>query len=120
MKKKFAAFFTTVVMVATLLTACGGDTGVSDETYNTLKTNWASMTSFYNETAAAYNEACSNGQIERDADFEELMNQAAAILEEMNNTPREDMTEEKAIEMNDNLIRLQEEMAESLGVNLVE
>lgn len=120
MKKKYITFITVVLMVVTLLTACGGDTGISDETYTTLKENWTILAELYNQVAADYNAAYSNGQIERDESFENLMNQAAEVLEQLNSTPRDDLTEEKAVEINNTMMRIQEEMAEALGIELVE
>ena len=119
MKKKWIAMITAVVMVVTLLTACGGN-GVSDKTYETVQQNWKSLTEFYNQVAAEYNTATSNGELERDEAFENLMNQAADMLEEIQSTPRDGLTEEKAIEINDKMIKIQEDMAEALDVNLVE
>lgn len=137
MKKKFAAIFMTAVMAATLLTACGdapktNDTGsaapevsadgsmISEETYNILKENWTSLANLYNEAAAFYNEAAGSGEIERDDDFENLMNQTAEILEQMNTMSPEELTQDKAVEINDTMMRLQEEIAEALGIELID
>ncbi len=119
MKKKFVTFITAIFMVVTLA-ACGGDTGVSEETYTTLKENWMSLAEFYNQVSTDYNTAYNNGEIERDADFEKLMNEIADALQEMNNTAKDDLTEEKAVEMNNTLIRLQKEMADAVGAELIE
>lgn len=119
MKKKWIAMMTAVLMTMTLLTACGGN-GVSDKTYETVQQNWKALMEFYNEIASAYNTATSNGEIERDETLEGFMNEAADVLEEIQKTPRADLTEEKAIEINDKMIRLQEELAETFDVNLVD
>lgn len=93
---------------------------VSDETFAILQQNWASLTSFYNEAATAYNEGVSNGTLERDESFENLMNQAAEILEQMQTVSQTDITQEQAVELNDTMIAIQEQMAEAMGISLAE
>lgn len=118
MKKKWMAVITAMVMMAMLLTACGG--GVSDKTYETLQQNWKALTEFYNQIASEYNTMTSDGTMERDEAFETLMNQAADLLEEIQNTPKADLTEDKAIELNDKMIKVQEDMTSALGMELVD
>lgn len=120
MKKKLIAIVTALFMAATLLTACGGDTGVSDETMATLTENWRSLTEFYNENAAWYNEACASGEMERNEAFEALMNQTQELMTQMNNTNPDELTEEKAVEMNNTMMRLQQEMCDALGIELAD
>ena len=87
-------------------------TPVSDETFGILQQNWAALTEFYNETATDYN----NGVYEKNEDFEKVMNQAADILEQIQTISRDGLTEEKAVEINDTMILIQEQMAEFLGL----
>lgn len=137
MKKKLAAILMTAVMAATLLTACGDapetndavsaapevsadGSMISEETYNILKENWTSLANLYNEAAAIYNEAAGSGEMERDESFENLMNQVSETLQQMNTISPEELTQDKAVEINDTMIRLQEEMAEALGIELID
>lgn len=87
-------------------------TPVSDETFGILQQNWATLTDMYNQVATSYN----NGEIEKNEDFEKLMNQAADILEQIQVISRDELTEEKAVEVNDTMILIQEELAEALGL----
>lgn len=96
----------------------GGDasgaegTPVTDETFAILQQNWTTLTEFYNQVATAYN----NGEIEKSEDFEAMMNQAADILEQIQNISRDDLTEEKAVEINDTMINIQDTFGEALGL----
>lgn len=87
-------------------------TPVSDETFGILQQNWATLTDMYNQMATAYN----NGEIEKNEDFEKLMNQAAEILEQIQVISRDELTEEKAVEVNDTMILIQERLGEALGL----
>lgn len=87
-------------------------TPVSDETFGILQQNWATLTDMYNQVATAYN----NGEIEKNEDFEKLMNQAAEILEQIQVISRDELTEEKAVEVNDTMILIQEGLGEALGL----
>lgn len=87
-------------------------TPVSDETFGILQQNWATLTDMYNQMATAYN----NGEIEKNEDFEKLMNQAAEILEQIQVISRDELTEEKAVEVNDTMILIQEGLGEALGL----
>lgn len=87
-------------------------TPVSDETFGILQQKWATLTEMYNQVATSYN----NGEIEKNEDFEKLMNQAADILEQIQVISRDELTEEKAVEVNDTMILIQEELAEALGL----
>lgn len=136
MKKKFAAILMASVMAATMFTACGdtpapssaenneqsdaAEATVSDETFAIVQQNWASLTNFYNEAAMAYNTATSNGELERDENFENLMNQAADVLEQIQSLSQAELSEEEAVQLNDTMIGIQEQMSELLGVPLTE
>lgn len=87
-------------------------TPVSDETFGILQENWSKLTDFYNEVATSYN----NGEIEQNEDFEKLMNQAADILEEIQNISRDDLTEEKAVEVNEAMLLVLEGLGQALGL----
>lgn len=95
-------------------------TPVTDETFEIMQQNWASLTGFYDQIAITYNDAVNNGEIERNEEFEALMNQAAEILEQMQFVSKEELTQEKAVELNDAMILLQEQMSEAIGVELAE
>lgn len=95
-------------------------TPVTDETFEILQTNWASLADFYNQAAEAYETAVNNGELERDEDFEALMNQAAEILEQIQGVSQDSLTQENAVEINDTMILIQEQMSEALGVELTE
>ncbi len=85
-------------------------TPVSDETFGILQENWATLTDIYNQVATAYN----NGEIEKNEDFEKLMNQAADILEQIQNISRDDLTEENAVEVNETMILILQGLQEAL------
>lgn len=93
---------------------------ISEETFQILKENWTSLANLYNQAAVIYNEAVGSGEMERDESFENLMNQVSEALEQMNAISPEELTQDKAVEINDTMIRLQEEMAEALGIELID
>lgn len=90
----------------------GEGTPVSDETFGILQENWSTLTNYYNEVATAYN----NGDIEQNDDFENLMNQAADILEQIQVISRDELTEENAVAVNDTMIEILDAMQAALGV----
>lgn len=87
-------------------------TPVSDETFGILQQNWDTLSDIYNQVATAYN----NGEIEKNEDFEKLMNQAMEILEQIQNISREDLTEENAVEVNNTMMLILERLGEALGL----
>lgn len=87
-------------------------TPVSDETFGILQENWAVLAESYNQVTTAYN----NGEIEKSEEFENLLKKAMEILEQIQNISREDLTEEKAVEVNNTMILIQESIGEALGL----
>ena len=103
MKKKLLAVLLTGAMVMSMLTACGGgseetstDTAAeevaedtaedsaadgmcSDETFSALQDNYASMVEAYNAVKDLYE----SDEIEADDSIEDVMNQAADVINEM-------------------------------------
>lgn len=97
MKKKILAVVLAGVMAMSMLTACGGsaetaetadvettedaasDEACSDETFATLQDNYAIMVDAYNQVKDLYE----SDEIAGDAEIEDLMNQAADVINEM-------------------------------------
>ena len=121
MKKKLLAVLLTGAMVMSMLTACGGgseeastDTSAeevveedtaedsaadgmcSDETFSALQDNYASMVEAYNAVKDLYE----SDEIEADASIEEVMNQAADVINEMGEISQDTITEEDAETLN--------------------
>lgn len=121
MKKKLLAVLLTGAMVMSMLTACGGgseetstDTATeevveedtaedsaadgmcSDETFSALQDNYASMVEAYNAVKDLYE----SDEIEADASIEEVMNQAADVINEMGEISQDTITEEDAETLN--------------------
>lgn len=127
MKKKLLAVLLTGVMAMSMLTACGGSdkatTGdvaadstedvaadstedaaeastdgemCSDETFSTLQDNYAAMTEAYNAVKELYE----NDEIAADADIEDVMNQAADVINQMGEITQDTITEEDAVTLN--------------------
>ena len=121
MKKKLLAVLLTGAMVMSMLTACGGgseetstDTSAeevveedtaedsaadgmcSDETFSALQDNYASMVEAYNSVKDLYE----SDEIEADASIEEIMNQAADVINEMGEISQDTITEEDAETLN--------------------
>lgn len=125
MKKKFLAMIMVGVMAAALLTACGGgseetaaedtaveetaedtadteDAGdmVSDETFEILQDNYATMVEAYNAVAELY----SSDEIAADADIEDTMNKAADVINQMGEITQDSMTEADAEDLNSAMV----------------
>ncbi len=125
MKKKFLAMIMAGVMAAALLTACGGgseetaaedtaveetaedtadteDAGdmVSDETFEILQDNYATMVEAYNAVAELY----SSDEIAADADIEDTMNKAADVINQMGEITQDSMTEADAEDLNSAMV----------------
>lgn len=128
MKKKLLAVLLTGAMVMSMLTACGGgseetstDTATedvvddsadastddsadasadgemcSDETFSTLQDNYASMVEAYNSVKDLYE----SDEIEADASIEDVMNQAADVINEMGEISQDTITEADAETLN--------------------
>ncbi len=112
MKKKLLAVLLTGAMVMSMLTACGGgseetstdtaaeevveeeDTAAdgmcSDETFSALQDNYASMVEAYNAVKDLYE----SDEIEADDSIEDVMNQAADVINEMGEISQDTITEE--------------------------
>lgn len=107
-----------LTVVVQNMEVAGGDasgaegTPVTDDTFAILQQNWDTLSDFYNQVAVAYN----NGEIEESEDFKALMNQAVEILEQIQNISRDDLTEEKAVEINNTMISIQDTFLEALGL----
>lgn len=69
---------------------------VSDETFATLQENYNALTEAYNAVVEAYN----SDEVAADADIENALNEAAAIIEEMGTIQQVDITEADAEELN--------------------
>ena len=117
MKKKLLAILLTAAMVMSMLTACGGgseettatDTETenvtedsadgemcSDETFSALQDNYASMVEAYNAVKDLYE----SDEIEADASIEDVMNQAADVINEMGEISQDTITEADAETLN--------------------
>ena len=121
MKKKLLAVLLTGAMVMSMLTACGGgseetstDTSAeevveedtaedsaadgmcSDETFSALQDNYASMVEAYNAVKDLYE----SDEIEADDSIEDVMNQAADVINEMGEISQDTITEEDAETLN--------------------
>ena len=118
MKKKLLAVLLTGVMAMSMLTACGGSdettTGAatedvsvastvstdgemcSDETFSILQDNYATMTDAYNAVKDLYE----NDGIAADEAIEDVMNQAADIINQMGEISQDSITEEDAVTLN--------------------
>ena len=117
MKKKLLAILLTAAMVMSMLTACGGgseettatDTETenvtedsadgemcSDETFSALQDNYASMVEAYNAVKDLYE----SDEIEADASIEDVMNQAADVINEMGEISQDTITEADADTLN--------------------
>lgn len=101
-----------------MLTACGGDSEeagtdtvtksvtedtsatdsemCSDETFSALQDNYASMVEAYNAVKDLYE----SDEIEADASIEDVMNQAADVINEMGEISQDSITEEDADTLN--------------------
>ena len=110
MKKKILAVVLAGVMAMSMLTACGGsaetaettetadvettedaasDEACSDETFATLQDNYAVMVDAYNQVKDLYE----SDEIAGDAEIEDLMNQAADVINEMGEISQDTITE---------------------------
>lgn len=117
MKKKLLAVLLTGAMVMSMLTACGGgseetaaDTATedvaeeeatdgemcSDETFSALQDNYASMVEAYNAVKDLYE----SDEIEGDAAIEDVMNEAADVINQMGEITQDTITEEDADTLN--------------------
>lgn len=120
MKKKLLAVLLTGAMVMSMLTACGGgseetttdvatedvaedsaDTSAdgemcSDETFSALQDNYASMVEAYNAVKDLYE----SDEIEADASIEDIMNQAADVINQMGEISQDTITEADADTLN--------------------
>ena len=121
MKKKLLAVLLTGVMAMSMLTACGGSdettTGAatedvsaastdgemcSDETFSALQDSYASMTEAYNAVKELYE----NDAIAADEAIEDVMNQAADVINQMGEISQDSITEEDAVVLNDSMASL--------------
>lgn len=82
-------------------TAAAGDI-VSDEDFATLQGNYNILTELYNAVATRYN----SGDIQKDAELETALNQAHDIIEQLGNVKQEDLTQDKAVELNNAMFEL--------------
>ena len=115
MKKKLLAVLLTGVMAMSMLTACGGSDETtadvateavsaaatdgemcSDETFSTLQDNYATMTEAYNAVKDLYE----NDAIAADEAIEDVMNQAADVINQMGEISQDSITEEDAVTLN--------------------
>ena len=117
MKKKILAVVLAGVMAMSMLTACGGsaetaettetadvettedaasDEAGSDETFATLQDNYAVMVDAYNQVKDLYE----SDEIAGDAEIEDLMNQAADVINEMGEISQDTITEADAETLN--------------------
>lgn len=116
MKKKLLAVLLTGVMAMSMLTACGGseettaDTAAedvaeeettdgevcSDETFSALQDNYASMVEAYNAVKDLYE----SDEIEGDAAIEDIMNEAADVINQMGEITQDTITEADADTLN--------------------
>lgn len=124
MKKKLLAVLLTGAMVMSMLTACGGGSEetstdaatedvvedstddvaedsadgemCSDETFSALQDNYASMVEAYNAVKDLYE----SDEIEADASIEDVMNQAADVINEMGEISQDTITEADADTLN--------------------
>ena len=117
MKKKILAVVLAGVMAMSMLTACGGsaetaettetadvettedaasDEACSDETFATLQDNYAVMVDAYNQVKDLYE----SDEIAGDAEIEDLMNQAADVINEMGEISQDAITEADAETLN--------------------
>lgn len=83
----------------------------SEETIAALQSEYASLVEIYNALATAYN----NGEYEQNADFEAVMNEAAAVMEQIGAYPTEGMTEEEAQELSSTILSIIEQIGEFTG-----
>ena len=130
MKKKLLAVLLTGAMVMSMLTACGGgseetstDTAAeevveeedtaedsaadgmcSDETFSALQDNYASMVEAYNAVKDLYE----SDEIEADDSIEDVMNQAADVINEMGEISQATITEEDAEVLNESILAVLE------------
>lgn len=87
---------------------------VSDETFAILQENYQSLTEVYNAIAEAYN----SDEVEANAEIENLMTEAAAVLEEMGTVEQSSLTEADAEEFNEAMFSMLEglqEIANAIG-----
>lgn len=119
MKKKILAVVLAGVMAMSMLAACGGsddttetadvettedaasddaasDEACSDETFGTLQDNYAVMVDAYNQVKELYE----SDEIAGDAEIEDLMNQAADVINEMGEISQDTITESDAETLN--------------------
>ena len=120
MKKKLLAVLLTGAMVMSMLTACGGGSEetttdvatedvaedsadasadgemCSDETFSALQDNYASMVEAYNAVKDLYE----SDEIEADASIEDIMNQAADVINQMGEISQDTITETDADTLN--------------------
>ena len=115
MKKRLLAVLLTGVMAMSMFTACGGSdettTGAatedvaeastdgemcSDETFSALQESYASMTEAYNAVKELYE----NDAIAADAAIEDVMNEAADVINQMGEISQDSITEEDAATLN--------------------
>lgn len=115
MKKKLLAVLLTGVMAMSMLTACGGSDEstadvateavsaaatdgemCSDETFSILQDNYATMTEAYNAVKELYE----NDAVAADEAIEDVMNQAADVINQMGEISQDSITEEDAVTLN--------------------
>lgn len=81
------------IVVEGMETVDGADAEMmSDETFAALQENYALLTEIYNTVVEMY----SSDEVEANAEVEELLNEAAAIIEEMGTISQDEMTEADA------------------------
>ena len=128
MKKKLLAVLLTGAMVMSMLTACGGGSEetttdvatedvaedsadastddsadgemCSDETFSALQDNYASMVEAYNAVKDLYE----SDEIEADAAIEDVMNQAADVINQMGEISQDSITEADADTLNSTML----------------
>lgn len=119
MKKKLFAVLLTGAMVMSMLTACGGSDETttdaateavsaaatdgemcSDETFSALQDNYATMTEAYNAVKDLYE----NDAIAADEAIEDVMNQAADVINQMGEISQDSITEEDAVTLNSAMV----------------
>ena len=76
----------------------------SDETFSALQDNYASMVEAYNAVKDLYE----SDEIEADDSIEDVMNQAADVINEMGEISQDTITEEDAEVLNDSILALLE------------
>lgn len=101
MRRRLLALVMAVVMTAAMLTGCGSS-GMSDEMFAQLQSNYTDLLAAYNAAIDVYNDDAT----EKDEGIEEALGQASTVIDKMAALKQSDMTDEEAQEYSGDIVEL--------------